>query len=119
MNLPGESGLTFDGDARPGKAAQTKVFPVLVPGDVRVSVNPLGGVRDDAEALFGLGMAGIFVYSGQTTFEAAYLPNVSAQAALAYLPRYVLDEPAWIDAQAKGDLDKGAYRDVPSLQPAL
>jgi hypothetical protein len=110
VNLPGESGLTFDGDARAGKTAVTKVFPVLVPGDVRVSVNPEGGVRDDAEALFGLGLAGIFLYSGQTAFEPAYLPNASAQAAMAYLPRFVLDEPAWIEAQATGELDKAAYQ---------
>ena len=54
-------------------------------------------------------MAGIFLYSDQTAFEPAYLPNASAQAALAYLPRFVLDEPAWIEAQAKGDLDRAAY----------
>ncbi len=103
VDVDAQAGLTLDDEARPGKALRTGVYQAAVPGDVRVSFNPLGGIRDDDDYVYGVGAAQIFTQSTQTHFEAAYLPNQTAQAALAFLPRLVLIEPGWVQANAKAD----------------
>jgi hypothetical protein len=95
--------LIMDDKLREGKALAPGVFPALVPTEVYVSMNPIGGLRDDHRELVAVGEAMIFTLSTQTQFEPAYLVNQTAQAALAFVPRLVLDEPAWGAAAAKPD----------------
>jgi hypothetical protein len=110
VDVKGQSNLTVDVEARPGKATGVGVYAATVPSDVRVSLKPLGGIRDDDRLVYGVGEAEIFALSTQTAFEPAYLPRVASQATLAYLSRLVLDEPGWFQGQVKGDgFDQNAY----------
>jgi len=92
----------IDNTPRPGKILRARAYGVMVPNDVRVSTNPAGGVRDGNRAVYAVGEAMIYSLSTQTAFEAAYLVNEPAQEAMAWFPRFVLDEPGWIKANAQG-----------------
>lgn len=102
---------SLDREPRPGKVVDSAVYPVLVPSDVTVSVNPVGaGVRDEDREAYAIGEALIYTLSQQTKFELAYLVNRPAQEALAWLPRFVLDEPGWIAANVSApDFNESEY----------
>jgi hypothetical protein len=102
---------TLDREPRVGKTLQSAAYPVLVPGEVSVSVNPMeAGVRDENGAVYATGEALIYTLSEQTEFELAYLVNQSAQAAMAWIPRFVLDEPGWIGTNVKtSDFSEADY----------
>ncbi len=110
VDVKGQSNLTVDVEGRPGKALETGVYAATVPSDVRVSFRPNPGSRSDDRLVYAVGAAEIYALSTQTAFEPAYLPRVAPQAAMAYLARLVLDEPAWVAAQAKpSGFDQKAY----------
>lgn len=102
--------LTVDNTPRPGKILRGEAFGIMVPTDVRVSTNPAGGVKDGNVAVFAVGEAMLYALSTQTELETAYLVNEPAQSAMAWIPRFVLDEPEWIRANAVGaDFDFATY----------
>ncbi len=103
LGIPLGDNLLLDDRRRDGKAMQPGVFPTAVPGEVNVAVNPAGGVGDDLDLVFAVGLAQTFTQSTQTTFETAYLPNLGAQAALAYIPTFVMNEPQWLTKHANAD----------------
>jgi hypothetical protein len=104
LGVPLGDNLDVEYESRPGKILRPKVFSIDVPGEVRVSLNSTErGIHDDDEAAFVLGEALLFSHSTQTGFESAYLVNEAAQATLAWLPRLVLSEPGWIQAQASAE----------------
>jgi hypothetical protein len=116
------SGFLIDDEVRPGKALAPEAFAVVVPSDVRVSVNPVGGVADIDQYLHALGDAAAFLLTPATAFEPAYLVNRTAQATMTWVPRLVLEDPAWIRANVKADPDRLnaylAYRAFVSLYNA-
>jgi hypothetical protein len=90
--------------ARPGKALRPDVFPIIVPEEVEVSIYPMGaGVRDGNRAVYALGEALIFTLSTKTGLERGHLVNHPAQAAMAWIPRFVLDEPGWIGVNVNSE----------------
>jgi hypothetical protein len=89
---------------RPGKVLRAFAVPVLLPDDVKVSVNPTGaGVRDGNKVVYAIGEALVYSMSEHDGLEDGYLVNEPAQSAMAWLPRFVLDEPGWIQANVKAD----------------
>jgi hypothetical protein len=108
VDLTAQSNLSVDTQERKAKAAYA-VVPVLVPGDVEVGIRPLGCDRDNWRLAYAVGEAQVYTLSKQTAFETAYLVNQAAQAALAWLPRLVQEEPAWIKGNMEGSLDPARY----------
>jgi len=95
---------SIDRTARPGKALRPKAFPIIPPENVVVSVSPMGaGVRDGNRTVYAVGEALIFSLSAMSGLEQGYLVNQPAQAAMAWLPRFVLDEPGWIEANVNSE----------------
>lgn len=111
VDLGTQSGLSMDMEHRPGKSLSPICIPVMVPNDVEVAIDPIACGRDDSQLVRAVGEAQIFTQSTQTGFENAYLANPAAQAALAWIPRFVLNEPKWIEKNvAGGDVDRGLYQ---------
>lgn len=107
IDLGAQSNLSIDTQARPGKAAQA-VIPVLVPDEVEVGIRPLECDRDNWRLAYAVGEAQLFTLSTKTAFEDAYLVNQAAQSALAWIPRFVQEEPGWIKGAMEGG-DAAAY----------
>jgi hypothetical protein len=94
----------IDRTARPGKALRPAAFAISVPDEVEVNLYPMGaGVRDGNRSVFAVGEALLFSLSTQTGLEQGHLVNQPAQAAMAWIPRFVLDEPGWIDINVNSE----------------
>jgi hypothetical protein len=119
VDIANQSNLSIDTQDRPGKAA-VSVIPVLVPGEIEVGIRPLQCDRDNWRLAYAAGEAQIFTLSAQTAFEDAYLVNEAAQSALAWIPRFVQEEPGWIKETMEGGDPAGylKYRRFVSLYEA-
>lgn len=70
MGLAPDAGgrVTLDATVRPRKSPQPVCFPISVPGDVRVSVRPVGGAADEAALFREMGRAEAYAHVTSPVF---------------------------------------------------
>ena len=89
--------MTLDVADGPKKNPRGLVLGVVVPTDVRVSLKPVGGARDQRSALHEFGHAVHDAYTEERRFELAKLGNRTTAEAFAALLESLTSEPAWLE----------------------
>jgi hypothetical protein len=88
--------LTIDTANLPTKNPRAVCYAIDVPGDVRLSIKPIGG-QDDYKGLFHE-MGHALHYSGtrEHAFEFKYLGEYTLTENFAFLSEYILENQAWL-----------------------
>ncbi|MGZ6028584.1 MAG: chromosome segregation protein SMC, partial [Myxococcaceae bacterium] len=89
--------VTLDTADGPKKNPRGLVLGVVVPTDVRISLKPVGGARDQRSALHEFGHAVHDAYTEERRFELAKLGNRTTAEAFAALLESLTSEPAWLE----------------------
>ena len=89
--------VTLDAADSPKKNPRGLVLGVVVPTDVRVSLKPVGGARDQRSALHEFGHAVHDAFTEERRFELAKLGNRTTAEAFAALLESLTSEPAWLE----------------------
>jgi len=91
------SSVTLDAGDSPRKSSRGLVLGVVVPEDVRISLKPVGGARDQRSALHEFGHAVHDAFTEERRFELAKLGNRTNAEAFASLLESLTIEPAWLE----------------------
>ena len=89
--------VTLDAGDSPKKNPRGLVLGVVVPTDVRISLKPAGGARDQRSALHEFGHAVHDAFTEERRFELAKLGNRTNAEAFAALFESLTTEPAWLE----------------------
>jgi hypothetical protein len=89
--------VTLDAGDSPKKNPRGLVLGVVVPTDVRISLKPVGGARDQRSALHEFGHAVHDAFTEERRFELAKLGNRTSSEAFAALLESLTTEPAWLE----------------------
>ena len=89
--------VTLDAGDSPKKNPRGLVLGVVVPTDVRISLKPSGGARDQRSALHEFGHAMHDAFTEERRFELAKLGNRTSAEAFAALMESLTREPAWLE----------------------
>ncbi|HZW88333.1 MAG TPA: chromosome segregation protein SMC [Myxococcaceae bacterium] len=89
--------VTLDAGDAPKKNSRGLVLGVVVPTDVRISLKPTGGARDQRSALHEFGHATHDAFTEERRFELAKLGNRTNSEAFAALLESLTTEPAWLE----------------------
>lgn len=101
IDLSAQGNLTLDTTDRPAKNPRAACFPVSVPGDVRISVKPSGGVDDFAALYHEMGHAQQYAHVTENALEFKYLGEPTLTETFAFLSEYLLCNPAWLRQSAR------------------
>jgi hypothetical protein len=96
IDLAAQGNLSLDTTDRPAKNARAVCFAVSVPGDVRVSIKPAGGVDDFAALYHEMGHAQHYAHVTENALEFKYLGEETVTETYAFLSEYLLCNPAWL-----------------------
>ena len=88
--------VTLDAGDSPKKNPRGLVLGVVVPTDVRISLKPVGGARDQRSALHEFGHAMHDAFTEERRFELAKLGNRTNAEAFAALLESLSVDPAWL-----------------------
>ena len=88
--------VTLDAGDSPKKNPRGLVLGVVVPTDVRISLKPVGGARDERSALHEFGHAVHDAFTEEQRFELAKLGNRTSAEAFAALLESLSVDPAWL-----------------------
>lgn len=100
FDLAALKNLNVDARELKTKNPRPLTLAVRVPGDIRVSLKPAGGVRDQASALHELGDALHFALSDEKRFELAKLGDSAVGDSFGSLFEDLLEDPIWLEEQA-------------------
>src|SRR5262245_7734817 len=89
--------VTLDAGDSPKKNPRGLVLGVVVPTDVRISLKPVGGARDQRSAFHEFGHAAHDAFTEERRFELAKLGNRTNAEAFAALFESLTTEPAWLE----------------------
>ena len=89
--------VTLDAGDSPKKNPRGLVLGVVVPTDVRISLKPVGGARDQRSALHEFGHAMHDAFTEERRFELAKLGNRTNAEAFAALLESLTTEPGWLE----------------------
>jgi len=89
--------VTLDAGDSPKKNPRGLVLGVVVPTDVRISLKPVGGARDQRSAFHEFGHAVHDAFTEERRFELAKLGNRTNAEAFAALFESLTTEPAWLE----------------------
>ncbi len=89
--------VTLDAGDSPKKNPRGLVLGVVIPTDVRISLKPVGGARDQRSALHEFGHAVHDAFTEERRFELAKLGNRTNAEAFAALLESLTTEPAWLE----------------------
>ena len=89
--------VTLDAGEGARKNPRGLVLGVVVPTDVRISLKPVGGARDQRSALHEFGHAVHDAFTEERRFELAKLGNRTNAEAFAALFESLTTEPAWLE----------------------
>lgn len=89
--------VTLDAGDSPKKNPRGLVLGVVVPTDVRISLKPVGGARDQRSALHEFGHAVHDGFTEERRFELAKLGNRTNAEVFAALLESLMTEPAWLE----------------------
>jgi hypothetical protein len=92
--------VTFDATDGPKKNARGLVLGVVVPTDVRMSLKPAGGARDQRSTLHEFGHGVHDAFTQERRFELAKLGNRTGSEAVAALFESLAADPTWLDQVA-------------------
>jgi hypothetical protein len=91
-----QPGLALDTAARPLKNPRAACFPVDVPGDIRLSIKPVGGMDDYAALYHEMGHAQHYANTTERALEFSSLGEATLSETYAFLSEYLLCNPAWM-----------------------
>lgn len=117
IDLAAMSNVTLDWEYRPNKAPRAECIPVRIPDDVRLVLQPRGGLRDYAGALHELGHVAHFATTDPALPAAfRHAGDASVGEAYAFLLQYLTLEPEWLaqylgmpDDEVAGFVDFAAF----------
>ena len=89
--------LTLDLKETPGKNPRGLVLGVVIPSDVRVSLLPAGGARDQRETLHQMGHLLCDGFSQQPVWALAKLGNRTVGEAWSFLLEDLTVDPSWLE----------------------
>ncbi|MGO9830035.1 MAG: chromosome segregation protein SMC [Myxococcaceae bacterium] len=92
--------VTLDLKETPGKNPRGLVLGVVIPSDVRVSLLPVGGSRDERETLHQMGHLLSDALSQEKRWALAKLGNRTVGEAWAFLLEDLTVDPTWLDRVA-------------------
>jgi hypothetical protein len=96
VDVSRQRNIRVDAEVRQAKNPRAACFPVRVPEDIRISVEPIGGLQD-YEALFHeMGHAEHAAYTRQRQAELRILGSDAFPECMAFAAEYLVEEPAWI-----------------------
>ncbi len=104
-------GLLLDLDARPGKSPRPIALPVEVPGSVRLSAAPQGGLAEARAFLHELGAAVYYAQVTSPTMEFRRLGPAAVPETWALLFEGLAGDPGWL-AERAGLSAAGLAREV-------
>ena len=87
---------------RPNKAPRAMCCPLKVPGDVRISVRPVGGVKDYDTLLHELGHGLHFAMTRTDRFEFQHLGGGAVTETYAFLFEHLVENRHWLAAPPYG-----------------
>jgi hypothetical protein len=96
IDLSSQGNLSLDTADRAAKNPRAVCFPVSIPGDVRVSIKPAGGVDDYAALFHEMGHAQHYAHVTENSLEFKYLGEATVTETYAFLSEYLLCNPAWL-----------------------
>ncbi|HZJ55659.1 MAG TPA: chromosome segregation protein SMC, partial [Myxococcaceae bacterium] len=89
--------VTLDASDAPQKNPRGLVLGVVVPTDVRISLKPVGGARDQRSAFHEFGHAIHDAFTEERRFELAKLGNRTSAEAFAALFESLTTDAAWLE----------------------
>jgi len=96
IDLLAQRNLSLDTADRPAKSPRAACFAIVVPGDVRISIKPAGGVDDYAALYHEMGHAQQYAHVAEHALEFKYLGEETLTETYAFLSEYLLCNPAWL-----------------------
>ncbi len=96
IDIPAQGNLSLDTTDRPAKNPRAACFSVSVPGDVRISVKPAGGVDDFAALYHEMGHAQHYAHVTENALEFKYMGEPTITETYAFLSEYLLCNSAWL-----------------------
>ncbi|MHB8420498.1 MAG: chromosome segregation protein SMC [Myxococcales bacterium] len=96
IDLEKQTNLRIDDAPLPRKNPRAVCFPVSVPGDIRLSVKPIGGVSDYQALFHESGHAEHYAHTTTPLFELQLLGDGSATEAYAFLIEGLIENPRWL-----------------------
>jgi hypothetical protein len=88
--------LKLDGERRAKKNPVPFVFPVLVPGDVRLSYMPRGGVIAYQNLFHEVGLGLMYASTATPWFELKYLGSRTVSETYGFALQRLLSQPEWV-----------------------
>ena len=114
IDIDGQKNLTIDDANRPSKDPRAYCFAIDVPGDIRLSIKPIGGF-DDYSALFHeMGHAQHYVNTWEHALEFKYLGEPTVTETYAFLSEYILANQAWL--RSRGTMPPPVLKDFLRFQ---
>jgi hypothetical protein len=109
VDLAAMKNVTVDLKETPGKNPHGLVLGVVVPTDVRVSLLPIGGARDERETLHQMGHVLRDSLTQERRWELAKLGNRTVGEAWSFLMEDLTLDPGWLERVAglSGDAQVG------------
>lgn len=96
IHLREQKALHIYAEAWDGKADRPACFPIRVPGDVRISINPIGGLEDYRRLFHQLGYGQHYAGTKQTLGELRLLGPDTAGKTFAYLFGGLTESTYWL-----------------------
>ncbi len=96
IDLEKQANIRIDDKQLPSKNPRAVCFPVQVPGDVRLSLKPIGGVADYRALFHEAGHAEHYANTTTSVFEFQQLGDNASTEAYAFLMEGLIDNPLWL-----------------------
>ncbi|HUB09916.1 MAG TPA: chromosome segregation protein SMC [Myxococcales bacterium] len=96
IDVAKQANLRIDDAPLPKKDPRAVCFPIAVPGDVRLSVKPLGGVSDYESLFHEAGHAEQYAHVRDEPFELQLLGDGTVGEAFAFLFEGLIQNPRWL-----------------------
>jgi hypothetical protein len=100
IDLSKLTNLTLDLSEAKAKNPRRLSLAVQVPGDVRLSMRPIGGAHDQANLFHELGHCLHYGLATERRFELAKLGPITTSEAYSFLLEDLVDDPGWLEEQA-------------------
>ena len=96
IDLEKQTNIRIDDKPLPSKNPRAVCFPVQVPGDVRLSLKPIGGVADYRALFHEAGHAEHYANTTTPEFAFQQLGDNAVTEAYAFLLEGLIDNPRWL-----------------------
>jgi hypothetical protein len=96
IDISAQPNLQIDTKDRVEKNPRAACFVIEVPGDIRLSIKPVGGFQDYAYLFHEMGHAQHYATTAEHAVEFAYLGEQTVTETYAFLSEYLLANQAWL-----------------------